>query len=149
MNHLHRRFIGGLGVVLTLFVASAVAQPQTLYVAREQPPVYRVISESPYYAQPVYVEPTYVEPAYGAYGRVQGRRWSAQVGYSAPVSTTVQQNIRVIAPPNTTVVVEEQHYPVYPVINPYVYQRRVEVVTDPQATPNRAKQWTDKSDMAP
>jgi hypothetical protein len=139
------KLVPGIAIALVLLGSASEALSQDLYVARQQPTI-RVISESPYYAQPVYVEPTY-----GAYGQVHGRRWSAQVGYSSPVTTTVQQNIQVIAPPNSTVIVGEEHYPAYsyPVGSPYGYQRRVvEVVTDSPATPNRAKQWTDKSDMA-
>lgn len=140
-----------MGYLLLLLVGSmgiSPAAPLTIYEGRLSPSN-RIENPS---SDNMDGTRRYNSSNYGSRGREYRHRWSGQFIYQAPVHTTVQQNIQVIAPAGSTVIYSQDRYQLYPVDVYPVYrhqQRVIEVAPNINGSESRAKQWTDKSDMIP
>ena len=134
-----------------------VQSPRAIYRGRVKPeppplPFYRqVISESPGYHR------------YSAHPRNERRtggqrpQLAAKLYYQAPSTTIINRQVEVIAPQNATsdVYFNQDTYYLYPSGSGSYHPAQryippvIPVSRDPQATENRAKQWTDKADFNP
>lgn len=134
-----------------------VQSPRAIYRGRVKPeppplPFYRkVISESPGYHR------------YSTHPRNERRtgeqrpQIAAKLYYQAPSTTIINRQVEVIAPQNATsdVYFNQDTYYLYPSGSGSYHPAQryippvIPVSRDPQATENRAKQWTDKADFNP
>lgn len=145
--------------------------PQPPAPPQPQQSNYRVLNRSAYYANENSADQNSANQTshYSNYARHSHHKThntassrpqiSAQFYYQGPTTTTIQRNVQIIPPQNGVGDVyysQDSYYlfpPEYPVNRPYPrryarpYEYAVPNTTDPRATENRAKQWTDTSDF--
>lgn len=175
----YKQLLGLLVSLSCLVAGGAqAAESKAIYVAREKPAVIVYHNQADYlqsgyqqngYQQRHYEQNNYrvinrsrgYEPPPLISGTIRGNRASAQFNYHGSSTTTINNSVQIIPPQNGSVgdiSYSQDQYNIYP-NNPYPrYQHPrkryypqtvVQVIDDPQATEQRSKQWTDKSDFYP